>query len=324
MRVPLTTLLYLLPSLPLLSSQKPHDRFATESRLVLVNATVLDAQNRVRTDLQAKDFSLYEDGQPVQVQSVSLEDVPTSTIILLDVSGSMKTTIGYEREVLERFLAKTRPGDEYCLVLFSNKVEPECDFDSDPHSVRAKAARAVPEGDTSVIDALMFGLNRVKDAHNTRRAILVLSDALDTSSRYKWREARNYALESTATIYAVSPPVWDDAGQANSLELKEDRRRNRRAFPDGEQAQPSRGLHGPAGNQAAVHDFIPTCNAAVRCLVSQNQPAVARTKQKGPARLLAPRILRHHEPVAYSFAPLIHSRIVTYSGESFAHRTPPP
>lgn len=220
MRVPLTTLLYLLPSLPLLSSQKPHDRFATESRLVLVNATVLDAQNRVRTDLQAKDFSLYEDGQPVQVQSVSLEDVPTSTIILLDVSGSMKTTIGYEREVLERFLAKTRPGDEYCLVLFSNKVEPECDFDSDPHSVRAKAARAVPEGDTSVIDALMFGLNRVKDAHNTRRAILVLSDALDTSSRYKWREARNYALESTATIYAVSPPVWDDAGQANSLELK--------------------------------------------------------------------------------------------------------
>ena len=44
----------------------------------------------------------------------------------------MKTTIGYEREALERFLAKTRPGDEYCLVLFSNKVEPECDFDSDP------------------------------------------------------------------------------------------------------------------------------------------------------------------------------------------------
>jgi Ca-activated chloride channel homolog len=220
MRVALTTLLYLLPSLPLLSNQKSEDRFAAESRLVLVNATVLDANNRVQTDLQAKDFSLFEDGHPVQVHSVSLEDVPTSTIILLDISGSMKKTIGYEREALERFLAKTRPGDEYCLVLFSNKVEPDCDFDSDPHFVRAKAARAVPEGDTSVIDALMFGLNRVKDAHNTRRAILVFSDAMDTSSRYKWREARNYALESTATIYAVSPPVWDDAGQANSLELK--------------------------------------------------------------------------------------------------------
>ena len=69
MRVPLTTLLYLLPSLPLLSSQKARDRFATESRLVLVNATVLDAQNRVRTDLQAKDFSLYEDGQPVKYKA---------------------------------------------------------------------------------------------------------------------------------------------------------------------------------------------------------------------------------------------------------------
>jgi VWFA-related protein len=220
MRAPLAALLSLISSLPLLSAQKARDQFAIESRLVLVNATVLDAQNRVRTDLQPEDFRLYEDGQLVNVQSVSLEDVPISTIVLLDVSGSMKATIGYEREALEHFLAKTRPGDEYCLVLFSNKVEPECDFDSDPHTVRAKAARAVPEGDTSVIDALVFSLNRVKNAHNTRRAILVLSDAMDTSSRYKWSEARKYALESTATIYAVSPPVWGDAGQANSLELK--------------------------------------------------------------------------------------------------------
>ena len=65
MRAPLTALLYSdFFALRFFRAQKPQDRFAIESRLVLVNATVLDAQNRVRTDLQAEDFSLYEDGQP--------------------------------------------------------------------------------------------------------------------------------------------------------------------------------------------------------------------------------------------------------------------
>ena len=220
MRAPLAALLSLISSVPLFSAQKARDQFAIESRLVLVNATVLDAQNRVRTDLQPEDFSLYEDGQRVKVHSVSLEDVPISTIVLLDVSGSMKATIGYEREALEHFLAKTSPGDEYCLVLFSNKVEPECDFDSDPYTVRAKAARAVPRVTRPSLMRWCSASIESKNVHNTRRAILVLSDAMDTSSRYKWSEARKYALESTATIYAVSPPVWGDAGQANSLELK--------------------------------------------------------------------------------------------------------
>lgn len=204
----------------LLANQSVRQPLAVESRLVLVNATVVDEQNRVRTDLQAKDFRLFEDGRPVDISSVSLEDVPLSTIILFDVSGSMKGRIEFARAALDVFLARTREGDEYCLVLFSDRVEPQCEFNSDVQSVRQKAILATPAGDTAVIDALVFGLNRIKSATNARRAILVISDADDTRSRYRWKDARRQALESTAAVYAISPPVWDETGQLDSHELQ--------------------------------------------------------------------------------------------------------
>jgi len=198
---------------------QPAQAFRSESRVVLVNAAVIDDNNKFVTGLKSEHFRLLDNGQSVQVQAVALEDAPISTIILLDVSGSMKKTIGFAREALARFLSRTREGDEYCLVLFRATVDPQCEFTSDARSV-AMQAQAVPDGDTAVIDAIVFGMRKIKTARNTRRAILILSDAADTASRYTWKDARRYALESTATLYAVSPPVWNEEEEWNSAQLR--------------------------------------------------------------------------------------------------------
>ena len=91
-----------------------------------------------------------------------------------------------------------------------------CEFTEDAEAIRREAAKAVPEGPTTLVDALMLGLHEVKKGRNTRKALLILSDGVDTGSRYKWREARRFAEETEACVYAIVPKSWDERS-SNSL-----------------------------------------------------------------------------------------------------------
>ena len=194
--------------------------FHAESRMVLVSAAVVDRQNRFVSSLGPDAFRVWDEKAEVAVKGVYLEDLPVSMVILLDASGSMRKTIGYSLEALRNLLDRSHPGDEFCLIAFSDTADSGCDFETSPNRVWERAEKVVPSGSTALVDALMLAVKTMKRAANPRKAIVVLSDGVDTHSVNRWRGLRAHAVESDATLYAVSPPVWSAADEREAGELQ--------------------------------------------------------------------------------------------------------
>ena len=146
----------------------------------------------------------------MRLESVGVEDVPLSTVILMDVSRSMGKDIDNARDAVSRFLDQARPGDEFCLMAFNDQVAARCRFTSDAREIREDAAAMVAGGGTALDDALLAAMAAAKLAHNTRQMILLLTDGEENSSAHRWREVRRAALESRAVFYGVSLPGWRD------------------------------------------------------------------------------------------------------------------
>ncbi len=194
--------------------------FRAEGRLVLVNAGVYDDRNRFHGELGVANFEVTDEGRAVRLESVGVEEVAISTVIVLDVSRSMGKHAAEAREALGYFLARARAGDEFCLLVFAEQMAEGCEFTGDAEGVRAEVARAVTGGGTALGDALLRGMGMVKRARNARRAILLISDGLDNSSAHSWKEVRRAALETDAVLYVVSLPLWRDRDAWQALRLQ--------------------------------------------------------------------------------------------------------
>lgn len=193
-----------------LAAVQAFGQLRAHAELVLINASVADRDGRFVTGLDASRFQVFDEKRPVAIRSFSMDDAPVTTIILLDASESMKRNIAHARAGLSRYLSAAIPGDEFCLIAFAKNVSNPCGFTANTEAVQQQAANAVPNGRTTLVDALMLGLNEIKKGRNARKVLLILSDGIDTGSRYNWREARRLAEETNACLYAVVPKSWDD------------------------------------------------------------------------------------------------------------------
>lgn len=194
--------------------------FRAEGRLVLVNAGVFDDRNRFHGELVKENFELSDGGRVVPLESVGVEEVAISTVIVLDVSRSMAKHMAEAREALGHYLDRAREGDEFCLLVFQEAVQEQCAFTADGKAIRERAAMLEAGGGTALGDALLRGMAIVKRARNVRRAILVISDGLDNSSAHSWKEVRRAALETDAVLYVVSLPFWRDRDAWQALRLQ--------------------------------------------------------------------------------------------------------
>ena len=117
----------------------------------------------------------------------------------------MKKGVGYVRQALRRYIDRSNPGDEFCLITFASSIQNDCSFTTDAAEIVRQAGEGQPNGSTALRDALVFAFAAIKKGKNTRKAILILSDGIDTGSRYSFRETEDYAKESTANVYVVRP-----------------------------------------------------------------------------------------------------------------------
>lgn len=182
----------------------------TDSNLVLINASVVDRDGHFVSGLAADRFALWDEKERVAIREFGVEEVPLSTLILLDTSKSMKKSIGYLRAGLRKFLEASLPGDDFCLIAFRGEVSGKCAFTSDVEAILREAASAIPEGKTALVDAIAFGVSEIKKGKNARKALLILSDGVETASRFKWSEVEEHAKEMNACVYAVVPAAWDE------------------------------------------------------------------------------------------------------------------
>lgn len=186
-----------------------------ESDLVILNVTVTDRQGRYVHKLTRPDFKIFEDGRQQQLGFFSVEETPFAAAILLDTSGSMETRITLARAAAIRFLEGLREEDVASVYHFDSEVEQLQDF-SPGRDLPPMAYNLKSKGMTTLNDAILRAAKDLSRRPEKRRAIVLLTDGMDTKSGASAEKALNAALDANATIYTVdmSDPMTSAAEHA--------------------------------------------------------------------------------------------------------------
>ncbi len=184
--------------------------------LVTVSATVRDGKGRLVKDLAKKDFEVIDRGEKRAISEFRSERAPLSLAILFDVSGSMDTA---DRSTAARFaayhlLSQLEQGrDEAGLFAFDSRLREVAPFTVDTHALKGALGEVDPFGATSLHDAISAAAERVAARPTARRAVVVLTDGVDTASRLTPAQvsAKAAAIDVPVYIIAVVLPI-DDPG----------------------------------------------------------------------------------------------------------------
>ena len=186
-------------------AQDDDDVIRTNTDLVVLNVTVTDQAGQYVSGLKMQDFKIFEDGKEVPVQlvaSFNLQESPFASVVLLDTSGSMESRMSLARSAAIRFLDRLREEDVAAVFKFDSKVEQVQEFSgSRDLAPMAFALRAT--GMTTLNDAIVDAAKALSERPEKRKAIVVLSDGMDTYSKATSDKAIESALAIGATIYTV-------------------------------------------------------------------------------------------------------------------------
>jgi Ca-activated chloride channel family protein len=180
-------------------------RFRSGVELINVTATVTDRTGRFLGGLTKEDFVIYEDNQPVEITHFSAERSPVSLGIVLDTSGSMQGQKWHAaREAIDRFLQMLNDeSDEFFLYRFSAGPDLVQDWTNDRRAVSWSLGRVNPNGGTAMYDAVAEAVPMAHAGRNRKKALVIISDGNDTSSRVGVGEVRQMVRESEVLVYAV-------------------------------------------------------------------------------------------------------------------------
>ena len=171
--------------------------------VVLVNATVSDAQGRMVTGLGPEHFQLWEDKIEQKIEYFSSEDTPLSIGLIFDATGSMSDKISTARDAANTFLKTGNPEDDYFLVTFSERAQLAQDFTTDISQIQNRLMFTPAKGPTPLFDAVYLGLDKMKSASNKRKALLLITDGEDNHSRYSFADIKEFAKEGDVQIFAI-------------------------------------------------------------------------------------------------------------------------
>jgi Ca-activated chloride channel family protein len=171
--------------------------------MVLVPVTITDPLNRLVTGLEKEDFQVYENNGEEKIVSFASEDAPVSIGIIFDLSGSMTSKLVRAREAILQFIKTANPQDEFFVIGFNDRPELIEDFTSSVEDIQARLATVQAGHRTALLDAIYYGIAKMKDAHHERKALLVVSDGGDNRSRYTEGEVRAAVREADVEIYSI-------------------------------------------------------------------------------------------------------------------------
>jgi VWFA-related protein len=191
-------------------------RFRTGVELINVNATVTDQSGRFVPGLTKDDFHVYDDEQLVTVSHFNSERVPVSLGIVLDTSGSMDGEKMYAaRQALDRFLFQLlNPDDEVFLYRFDNAPELVEGWTRDKRRISDSLGRIQPRGGTALYDTVIDAVRLAQQGHNRKKAVLIISDGNDTSSRTDVFAVKQLIRETEVLVYAIG---IDSAGSPYAM-----------------------------------------------------------------------------------------------------------
>ena len=176
------------------------------TNLVQLNVGVADRRGQAVTDLSLNDFKIYEDGVPQSIVSFEPTTAPFSLVLLLDMSGStlsFRTTL---KQSALRFIDALAPDDRVAVVSFNDKIKTLQSFTTDRQKIAfAIAELAEGRGQSDVFKALSYSLDQLAKEGKRRKAVVVLTDGVDTEMRRADGVASASATTNSEAIAAVKP-----------------------------------------------------------------------------------------------------------------------
>jgi Ca-activated chloride channel family protein len=196
----------------------------TNTDVVNLKVTVLDKYGRFVSNLSKKDFTVFDDDRQQEITYFSDEDAPASIGIVFDATGSMSGgKIGLAISALKHFIDSSHPQDEYFLIdLQSGRAHLLMDRTRDAQAILNKLIFVKTKGNTAFYDGVYLAAERVTRGAYPKRAVIVISDGQDNSSRYTFGNLRDALKESDVTIYSIGIEEADYgplvAGGSNTLD----------------------------------------------------------------------------------------------------------
>jgi Ca-activated chloride channel homolog len=196
-----------IPQRPKTGEAKGEERIVPNIRIdtnqVLIPVTVTTPLNQFVTGMEKENFRIFEDKAEQEITSFASFDAPLSIGLVFDASGSMGNKLNKSRQAAAQFFKTANPEDEFFLVQFNERPQVVIPFTHNTEEIQNRLTFTQAKGRTALLDAIYQSLNQLKKAKNPRKALLILSDGGDNSSRYTENEVRNLLREADAQMYAI-------------------------------------------------------------------------------------------------------------------------
>ena len=190
----------------LLAQSDEPPMFRSDSRLVVLHASVVDRKGKLLTDLPQSAFKVYENGAEQSIKLFKREDVPVSLGMVIDNSGSMRDKRPrVERASLDLVRASNQQ-DEVFIVNFNDEAYLDVEFTNDMHLLEQGIARIDSRGGTALRDSISMSIDYLKEkGKKDKKVLLVVTDGNDTASndRNTLEKLVMKAQKSEVLIYAV-------------------------------------------------------------------------------------------------------------------------
>jgi VWFA-related protein len=179
-------------------------QFRSDTRLVVLHASVTDKKGKFLNSLKQGQFSVFENGQPQEIKIFRHEDVPVSLGLIIDDSGSMLTKRSRVEAAALAMVRESNPQDEVFIVNFNDDAYLDVPFTSDVHKMEQGLARIDSRGGTAMRDAINMSLDYMKsNAKKDKKVLMVITDGNDNESNISLERLVARSNQSDTLIYAI-------------------------------------------------------------------------------------------------------------------------
>lgn len=189
--------------------------FRTETRLVLLHATVVDKSGHLVTNLGRNAFKVYENGVEQELKVFRREDVPVSLAIVIDNSGSMRDKRQKVEASSVALVKASNPQDEVMVVNFNDEAYEDVPFTNDIKRMEEGLTRIDSRGGTAMRDAISMTIDRIRErAKKDKKVLLIITDGNDNTSAMSLEKLVQKAHESEVMHYAIGLLSEEERGEA--------------------------------------------------------------------------------------------------------------
>jgi len=214
------------PPVPTLKQQKekeqevtPGDVISVNTTEVMIPVTVRDSTGRLVNELKREDFRVFENDAQQPLSDLALRQVPVDVVLMVDASSSVATNIDDFRRAAEGFAERLANDDRISLIKFDDRIELLQDWTKSRFQLQRALKRIEPGMFTRFNDALLLAAREQFGTTKSRRAVIVLTDGIDSGRGTATLEAAlQELLKAQVNVYVVSNTEISRAAKRSELD----------------------------------------------------------------------------------------------------------